>query len=98
MEKPTIPYGQVGKITNKGKDSYRELARCSLFSTGVIHLKEKFGLESNDSFVSLVVLEGKAEMRYKGGKMEISKGDSIFIPAGMNVNLVGEAEILSSYV
>ena len=98
LEKPTIPYGQVGKITNKGKDSYRELARCSLFSTGVIHLKEKFGLESNGSFISLVVLDGKAELLYKGGKMEISKGDSVFVPAGMNVNLVGEAEILSSYV
>ena len=49
-------------------------------------------------FISLVVLDGKAELLYKGGKMEISKGDSVFVPAGMNVNLVGEAEILSSYV
>ena len=98
LEKPTIPYGNVGKTTNKGKDSYRELAKCSLFGTGVINLKEKFGLEANDSFISLVVLDGKAELLYKGGKMEISKGDSIFIPAGMNVNLVGEAQILSSYV
>ena len=73
LEKPTIPYGQVGKITNKGKDSYRELARCELFGAGVISLKEKFSIKSNDSFTSLVVLEGNAKIKWKKDEMDVEK-------------------------
>ena len=97
-EPPKVPYGQVGKTTVKGQDSYRELAKCSLFGTGVIKLKDKFSIKTNDSFTSLLVLEGNAHLKWKKGEMELKKGDSIFIPADFEVNLTGDAEILSSYV
>lgn len=97
-EKPTVPYGNVGKVTTKGKDSYRELARCELFGAGVISLKEKFSIKSNDSFTSLVVLDGNAKIKWKKDEMEVKKGDSVFIPAGFDIHIEGEAEILASYV
>lgn len=98
LKKPTIPYGQVGMVTSEGEDSYRELAKCSLFGTGVISLREKFSIKTNGSFTSLVVLEGEATLCWKDGEMDIKKGDSIFIPAEFSVNLKGNAEILTSYV
>ncbi len=98
LQKPTVPYGDVGKITSKGTDSYRELARCDLFTSGIISLRKRFKIKTNESFTSLLVLDGNAVLYWNGEETQIKKGDSIFIPAGFEIDLKGEAEILSSYV
>ncbi len=98
LEKPTVPYGDVGKITSNGADSYRELARCDLFTSGIISLKKRFKIKTNESFTSLLVLDGNAVLYWNGEEIGINKGDSIFVPAGFEIALKGEAEILSSYV
>ncbi len=98
LEKPSMPYGSVGKITAKGDDSYRELACCDLFTTGVISLRKNFTIETNESFVSLIVLDGELTLKWDDGEIEAQKGDSIFIPAGFKTSLQGNGEILSSYI
>lgn len=98
-ERPAIPYGQVGKITAKGEDSYRELARCDLFTTGVLSLKKSTVIDTKESFVSLVVLDGMVGVYCENQKTIVGKkGDSIFIPAGLTAELTGNAEVLISYV
>lgn len=96
--RPFIPYGQVGKITFSGEDSCRELAQCDLFTTAVISLKNNYTIETDKSFASLVVLEGTANFKWNNKEFTIKKGDSIFVPAGFNVSLCGNAEILYSYI
>ena len=97
-EIPKIPYGQVGKVTQVGNDSIRELATCELFTSNIINLKEKFEIKSNGGFVSLLVLSGEATIAWKDGSLDIKKGDSVFVPAGFDVTATGSAEILYSYV
>lgn len=76
------------------------LAKCKYFTV------EKFdsakGSEialSKDCFRSLIVLSGEAELKVGDTKMQIKKGDSIFIPAqdGM-AEVTGICEAIISYV
>ena len=97
-EKPSVPYGQVGDVTEKGSDKCRKLASCELFTTELISLKEKIKILNGESFVSLLVLSGNATFSWNDGEMEIKKGDSIFVPLGLDITLEGEAEILYSYI
>ena len=97
-EKPSIPYGQVGNTVFDGKNSERELASCKFFSASLLKLEEIAELFYEDSFVSLLVLEGNATLIWDDQKLEIKKGDSVFVPAGFDVKLSGKAEILKSYL
>lgn len=66
------------------------LAECEYFKTEMIEVKTKAIFNVNDeSFVSLLCLEGNTAIAYRNENMEIKKGDSIFLPAGM-----GEYEIV----
>lgn len=97
-QKPTTPYGKVGKITVNGDDSYRELSRCDFFTSGIISLKNSHTINTKESFVSLVVLDGSANFKWDKDEFQIKKGDSIFVPANFHIKLEGNAEILCSYV
>lgn len=97
-ERPIIPYGQVGETVVSGENTCRELARCDLFTSNIISLKNNFEIKTNESFASLIVLEGSANFKCDDNEFTIKKGDSIFIPAGFEVTLDGKAEILYSYI
>lgn len=53
---------------------------------------------NEDSFVSMLILDGNLTIEYLDGEIEGQKGDSVFVPAGFCVRLKGNAEILYSYV
>ena len=97
-EKPKMPYGQVGATEKIGDSIKRELASCEFFGAYKLDLNDEYEISQNDSFVSVLCLEGNATVSFADGKFEINKGDSIFVPAGFKVNLNGNAEILCSYV
>ena len=66
------------------------LGSCEFFHTESIEVKTKASFNVNDeSFVSIICLEGDTTLTYENGSMEIRKGDSVFLPAGM-----GRYEIL----
>lgn len=96
--KPKMPYGQVGNTEKLGNSVKRELASCEFFSSYKLDLNGDYELFENDSFVSVLCLDGNATVSFEDGNFEINKGDSIFIPAGFKINLKGNAEILCSYV
>jgi len=97
-EKPTIPYGNIGKVTNFDGGSVRELAKCELFTSETISLNGKTEIFKKDTFVSLVVLDGELTVTFDDGKIQAAKGGSIFIPAGVRVKIHGKAELLCSFV
>ena len=97
-EKPTIPYGQTGEVTEYGKNTVRNLAQCELFTAKLLKLNEKCPVKTNESFVSLLILEGNAELIWGEGSLILSKGDSVFIPANFQTEIDGKAEVLISYV
>lgn len=97
-EKPTRPYGAVGDVTLYPFGTVRELAKCEYFTTELINLDGNVGLYDNESFISLLVLDGEVSLSYTGGMMKLKKGDSVFVPATLKTQLTGTAEILYSHL
>lgn len=95
-EIPSMPYGQIGEITNVGSNTVRELASCRFFSAKVLELKETYSIFETETFVSLVVLDGNASLCFGEESLNVKKGDSVFIPANLAVTLNGTASILVS--
>lgn len=97
-QRPTKPYGAVGDVTLYPFGTVRELASCEYFTTELIYLDGNVGIYDNDSFISLLILDGAASLSYTGGMMRLKKGDSVFVPAGLKVRLTGTAEIMYSHM
>lgn len=97
-ERPARPYGDVGDVTLYPFGTVRELAKCEYFTTELINLDGNVGLYDNDSFISLLVLDGEVSLSYTGGMMKLKKGDSVFVPATLKTRLTGTAEIMYSHM
>ena len=97
-ERPARPYGDVGDVTLYPFGTVRELAKCEYFTTELINLDGNVGLYDNDSFISLLVLDGEVSLSYTGGMMKLKKGDSVFVPATLQTRLTGTAEIMYSHM
>lgn len=97
-DSPKSSFRTAGGITNDHKNTIRELATCDKFSTKLITVRTPMKIDSPDSFVSLVVLDGDISIGYSEGEIKAKKGDSVFIPASLKVELRGEAELLHTCV
>lgn len=97
-KKPSHHYGNVGDVTLYPFGTVRELASCKYFTTEIINLDGNVGLYDNDSFISLLILDGEVSLSYTGGMMKLKKGDSVFIPATLKTRLCGTAEIMYSHM
>ncbi len=97
-EPPALPFGQVGEVTVHGKNTVRALARCDLFSADLITLECTMPVQCMDSFVSIVCLDGVATISWDNEHLAIKKGDSVFVPAGLAVELNGTAKLLYSHI
>lgn len=76
------------------------LAKCDYFIVEKVVCCGEINFElSNDSFRSVVVVDGFGELEASGKVIEFKKGDSIFIPAQQGECVIkGECEIIISYV
>ncbi len=74
------------------------LASCKYFTVEKVSGNSEIAL-STDCFRSLVILEGNGTVEVSGNSVEVTKGDSIFIPAQTGVaELKGEFDAILSYV
>ena len=94
-ETPKIPYGKIGKVIS---DGVTELASCDKFTSRIVNLNGELDINSPDSFVSVIVLEGNAVIKYECDELELIKGSSVFIPAGIRTVINGNAQLLYSFV
>lgn len=97
-QKPARAYGNIGDVTIYPFGTVRELSACQYFTTELINLNGNVGIYDNDSFISLLVLDGQASLSYTGGMMRLKKGDSVFLPAGLKVSICGTAEMLYTHM
>lgn len=76
------------------------LAECEYFEVRRLRVGGEYKLRVDpSSFVSLVVTDGEGKLVYGNGELELSKGDSIFIPAqNETVIVTGNLEIIQSKV
>ena len=96
-EKPTIPFGNVGEISEHSFGSVRNLAECEYFKTKLIDLDGGFGINS-PVFVSLLVLEGEINIKYEAGLITAKKGDSIYIPENCTAMVSGKGKAIYSTI
>ena len=84
---PCLPYGQVGKTSPMPGGAVRSLASCELFTAELLVVRESMRVGCMESFVSLLCLEGGCRLDWTGGSLELKKGSSVFLPAGLTVQL-----------
>lgn len=97
-EPPREPYGNIGTVSKHSFGTLRRLAKCRFFTTDLMELDGKTEIENPDSFVSLVILDGFADIIWENGKITAAKGGSVFVPAGLRVTVSGRATVLKSMV
>lgn len=97
-EPPKIPYGKFGKVIKEGNNSITELASCDKFTSKLLELDGDFDIDSINSFVSVIILEGDAVIGWENDELPLTKGASVFVPAGCKTVISGKAKILYSYV
>lgn len=75
-----------------------DLAKCKYFTAQCLELDGNTELCNEDSFMSVLILEGNGKLRYQNSVIEFSKGYSFFVPANIKYTLNGNAKILLSQV
>ncbi len=98
LKKPSMPYGQVGEVITAGNNSIRKLASCDFFTAEIVNLEDSYTVKNEQSFVSLLVLDGNATLCWDKDSLSLKKGDSVFVPANFEVSLSGKAQLLCSCV
>ena len=92
---------KLDKNSTEEKTSYgsiKELGNCKFFKTSLIKLSGSLKTTNTESFVSLLVLSGECELFYDTDKLKLKKGSTVFIPAGFEYTVSGNAEIITSGV
>ncbi|MBO5952697.1 MAG: class I mannose-6-phosphate isomerase [Oscillospiraceae bacterium] len=88
-EPPTVPYGQVGKVTHHPYGIVRQLADCEYFSVDHIALNGIYTLQTQ-TFAHFLVLDGEIAVN----DISVAKGGSIYISEGCEVTVQGKAEYI----
>lgn len=75
--------------------STQSIVKCvPLINTVKLDLDGEKEINTEKSFVSLLVLSGEITVKYDGGEVKAQKGGSILIPQGLKVLLSGIAEVI----
>lgn len=95
---PRGPYGAVGKTEKIPGGTLRDLAACDKFEAKLLTVNGAVTLREPDSFVSALLLDGAVTFSAEGETFSLTKGDSVFLPAGTEAALDGNGELLISTV
>ncbi|MCL2487192.1 MAG: class I mannose-6-phosphate isomerase [Oscillospiraceae bacterium] len=95
---PAREYGQIGERRTIAGGVVRPLASCELFTAELWQLEGTMSAGLEDSFVSLLCLDGEGLVNDGKTTLNIKKGASLFLPAGMTAALEGKGEFICSYI
>lgn len=93
-QKPTLPYGNIGKTREYAYGTERTLAECEYFKTSLLNLNGEKNIYCQSGFVSLLVLDGEITLDYTQTQFTAKKGDSIFVPNNCDCKISGTAQII----
>lgn len=97
---PAKPYPQSEPVDMGGWTKNR-LAKCEYFTVDVINVDTSAALEADkSSFVNILVLDGGCVLSSEGNDaVELKKGDSVFIPAGLGkFELTGKCSAVMTHI
>ena len=89
---PVLPYGAVGEWITVNGGLRRPLAACDLFISDLLKVTGNCPVGAGDSFLSLLCLEGRAQLVCGDTRLPVHKGSSIFLPAGLSAQLIAGQE------
>ena len=75
-----------------------ELIRGEYFSIDKYLVDGEFKDEINRNFKIYSILDGEGKLIYNGKEYHAEKGDTYFIPAGLELKITGKLEILKSFM
>ncbi|MCB8564813.1 type I phosphomannose isomerase catalytic subunit [Fusobacterium ulcerans] len=75
-----------------------ELIRGEYFSIDKYFVDGEFKDEINRNFKIYSILDGEGKLIYNGKEYHAEKGDTYFIPAGLELKITGKLEILKSFM
>ena len=84
----------MGHLDCREYGTERQLAECEYFKTVKLDLDGEKEINTENGFVSLLVLSGEITVKYDGGEVKAQKGGSILIPQDLKVLLSGIAEVI----
>ena len=95
---PTRSAEAEGNVENIEDAKIQKLCSCEFFTMTSLELNGKYNYNcSDDSFLSVLILEGSGSITVDNTAVSVKKGDSIFIPANSgNVLFSGEFNALLS--
>ena len=93
---PQTPVGPTEPEQSVAGGSVQPLFACDKFTTAVLTVEGTMSDSvSNESFVSLLTVEGEGTLSYRGETYPLKKGQSVFLPAGMGTyELTGRMQVL----
>ena len=97
---PAKPYPQSEPV-DMGGWTKKRLAKCEYFTVDVINVDTSAALEADQSsFVNILVLDGGCVLSSEGNDaVELKKGDSVFIPAGLGkFELTGKCSAVMTHI
>ena len=99
-EPPQTPVGPTEPEQSVAGGSIQPLFACDKFTTAVLTVEGTMSDSvSNESFVSLLTVEGEGTLSYRGETYPLKKGQSVFLPAGMGTyELTGRMQVLRTRV
>lgn len=83
---------------------YPHIAKCDYFTVDKINLDGKLfdkmeGFVTEESFLSILVLDGEGTIQNQFGSLSYKKGDSLFLPAGSGAyQIVGRCDALATTI
>ncbi len=70
-----------GITTYEGKNKKTLLLDCPCFVVELLEINQETDEETSDNFSIISLLEGRLTIRWGGGKTDVLKGETVFIPA-----------------
>ncbi|WP_319205333.1 type I phosphomannose isomerase catalytic subunit [uncultured Ilyobacter sp.] len=75
-----------------------EVVRCQYFNIDRLQVEGVYDDQVSPSFRVYSILEGEGKIVHSGKEYFAKKGDTYFIPAGLDVSIEGELDILKSFL
>lgn len=101
-----IAYGQKPEITTENSRTnlylqgaaVQKLIRGEYYNVDKLKVDGKYVDEIYPNFKILSILDGKGFITFKANEYPFTKGDTFFIPANLDITILGNAEILKSFI
>lgn len=93
-----ISFGEKPQISSTGNKEKELLLKSPLFNVEKLNIKGRYKDEINKNFKIYSIIDGSGELKCNRKTYSVTKGETLFIPAGLNISFKGEFVALKSYL